>query len=133
MKHTVIVTKRIYEPPDAMDGLRVLADRLWPRGIAKKAAAIDAWLPEIAPTGALRSWFGHDPQRYEEFRERYLDELRTRAQARSAIAQLAVMAPAGARITLLYAAREESQNNATVLREHLSALQNGASWVPGEL
>ena len=125
MRHTVIVTKRVYAPADAADGLRVLADRLWPRGIAKNAAAIDAWLPEIAPTGALRMWFGHDPQRYEEFRERYLNELRTRAQTGAAVAQLAGMAPAGARITLLYAAREETRNNATVLKEHLSHILDG--------
>lgn len=121
MRRIAIVTKRIYSPADAQDGLRILVDRLWPRGITKDKASIDAWLQEIAPTGPLRSWFGHVPQRYGEFRERYLEELRTRAQARAAVAQLAAMTPApGARLTLLYAARDEIHNHATVLQEYLS-------------
>ena len=123
MKNTVIVAKRIYAPKDPSDGLRVLVDRLWPRGVTKEAAALHAWLPDVAPTAALRSWFRHDPGRYDEFCERYLDELHTVAQTRAAVVRLAGMAPVGGRLTLLFGARDEARNNAVVLREHLLGIQ----------
>jgi uncharacterized protein YeaO (DUF488 family) len=107
--------KRAYLPPSPEDGVRVLVDRLWPRGVRKADAAIDRWLKELAPSTELRRWFGHQPSRWEEFRRRYgaelsrntalLDELRTLAQK--------------GRLTLVYAARDEVHNDAVVLREVL--------------
>lgn len=107
--------KRAYEPPAASDGIRILVDRLWPRGVVKANAAIDHWDKSIAPSTMLRNWFRHDPARWQEFRRRYvheilrhpeqLDELRARAQS--------------GRITLVFAAHDQIHNHAIVLREVL--------------
>jgi len=111
----VIRLKRIYDPPEADDGIRVLVDGLWPRGISKSAAGIDRWLRELAPSSALRTWFGHDPEKWEEFRERYREELRSRADL------LALLREEAARetVTLLYAAKDRDCNNAVVVKEEL--------------
>jgi uncharacterized protein YeaO (DUF488 family) len=109
--------KRVYDPPDAGDGVRVLVDRLWPRGLRKEAAALDAWRPELAPSDALRRWFGHDPERWAEFRRRYAAELHAKAEALASLRALARVSP----VTLLFAARDEAHNNAVVLREVLRA------------
>ncbi|MBU6444020.1 MAG: DUF488 domain-containing protein [Alphaproteobacteria bacterium] len=108
--------KRIYEPAAANDGTRVLVDRLWPRGLPKSKAEIDLWLKEIAPSGALRQWFGHDPRRWSEFRKRYKAEL---ASASEELKRLRHLARQG-RLTLLYGARDGEHNQAVVLKEVLS-------------
>jgi uncharacterized protein YeaO (DUF488 family) len=113
--------KRAYEPPSAEDGVRVLVDRLWPRGLRKSDAAIDRWLKEIAPSTALRRWFGHDPGRWSEFRRRYRTELSGNAALVHELRALARKRP----ITLIYAARDERHNEAVVLRDILVAAAAG--------
>jgi uncharacterized protein YeaO (DUF488 family)/alkylated DNA nucleotide flippase Atl1 len=110
-----IAVKRIYDPASRSDGTRVLVDRLWPRGIAKAKARIDAWLKEVGPSTALRTWFGHDPARWAEFQRRYHRELDATGTAR-AIADLARRGP----ITLLFAAKDTDHNNAVALRDYLA-------------
>jgi len=107
--------KRAYEAPAPGDGARVLVDRLWPRGVRKAQAGIALWLQEIAPSNELRKWFGHDPQRWEEFRRRYRSELAAR---RELVAQLRELARKGP-LTLVYSAHDEAHNQAVVLRETL--------------
>ncbi len=107
--------RRIYDEPAAEDGKRILVDRLWPRGIAKDAARLDEWLKEIAPSDELRKWFGHDPARWEEFRERYRQELGTKTEFLNQLRELAGKET----VTLLYAAKDEEHNNAVVLKEIL--------------
>jgi uncharacterized protein YeaO (DUF488 family) len=107
--------KRAYEPPSAEDGVRVLVDRLWPRGVRKSEAAIDRWLKEIAPSTELRRWFGHDPGRWSEFRRRYRTELSAHAELMSELRTMARKQP----VTLIYAARDERHNEAVVLRDIL--------------
>ena len=107
--------KRAYEPSEQTDGYRVLVDRLWPRGLRKDSARLDAWLKLIAPSDDLRRWFGHDPNRWSQFRLRYRRELRSPA-AKTLILDLAKRARRG-RVTLVYAARDEVHNGAIVLRE----------------
>ena len=111
-----IKLKRAYEPPDRGDGTRILVDRLWPRGIKKADAAIDRWLRDIAPSAELRRWFGHRPERWPEFRRRYLAELRERPQLIEEIRKAARDGP----VTLVYAARDEAHNDAVVLKELLN-------------
>jgi uncharacterized protein YeaO (DUF488 family) len=110
-----IKLKRAYEKPAAEDGVRILIDRLWPRGVSKAAAAIDQWAKDIAPSTALRKWFGHDPVRWPEFRRRYTAELRAHADQLDALRVLARTGP----ITLVYAAHDELHNDAVVLRDFL--------------
>lgn len=104
--------KRAYEAASADDGTRVLIDRLWPRGVRKDAAAIDLWLKDIAPSTELRQWFGHDPARWAEFRQRYSAEVRANAQAFEQLRELARNGP----LTLVYSAHDEAHNDAVVLR-----------------
>ncbi len=103
--------KRVYEPPDRSDGRRILVDRLWPRGLSKEKAAVDDWMKEIAPSAALRRWFGHDPEKWPEFQRRYRRELRARDDLVREIAKRA----ARGRVTLVYGARDEEHNDAVVL------------------
>ncbi|HEX4327972.1 MAG TPA: DUF488 domain-containing protein [Burkholderiales bacterium] len=103
--------KRIYEPAAPADGLRVLVDRLWPRGIKKADAQLDHWLKEVAPSTALRLWFGHAPERFAEFSQRYEAEL----AGNPAIAELRKLGR-GSPVTLLYGARDPEVNHAVVLR-----------------
>jgi uncharacterized protein YeaO (DUF488 family) len=109
-----IQLKRVYDPPDSHDGRRVLVDRLWPRGLSKAAAHVDVWLKEVAPTPELRKWFGHQPERWPEFRKRYLEEL-DRNPALTELRQVTAEGP----VTLLYAARDTERNDAVVLAELL--------------
>ena len=104
--------KRAYETPSTGDGTRILIDRLWPRGIGKADAAIDLWAKDIAPSTALRRWFGHDPARWCEFRRRYSEEIH---QHRDRLGELRTRAREG-RITLVFAAHDELHNDAVVLR-----------------
>lgn len=110
-----IQIKRAYEPAAADDGHRVLIDRLWPRGVSRKNARIDGWIKELAPSTQLRQWFGHDPRRFEEFRRRYVEELR---DERPRLTALRRRARAG-RVTLVYSARDTEHNDAVVLAEIL--------------
>jgi uncharacterized protein YeaO (DUF488 family) len=112
---TMIALKRAYEPFEKSDGYRVLVDRLWPRGVRKEQAHLDAWLKPIAPSDELRRSFGHDPRQWSEFRLRYRRELRSEG-ARELIEELAERAQRGT-VTLVYAAHDEMHNNAIVLRE----------------
>jgi uncharacterized protein YeaO (DUF488 family) len=107
--------KRAYARPSADDGTRILIDRLWPRGVGKVDAAIDQWAKDIAPSTALRKWFGHDPARWEEFRRRYAAEVRQHPEQ---LAQLRALARQGP-VTLVYSAHDELHNDAVVLRDLL--------------
>jgi uncharacterized protein YeaO (DUF488 family) len=104
--------KRAYEPPAADDGMRILVDRLWPRGISKERAAIDQWMKEISPSTELRKWFGHDPARWNEFRRRYAKEVRQNTDLLEQLRSLARQGP----ITLIYSAHDEEHNDAVELR-----------------
>jgi uncharacterized protein YeaO (DUF488 family) len=108
--------KRIYNKPAPEDGRRILVDRLWPRGVSKDEARIDEWLKEIAPTDELRHWFGHDPEKWEEFRQRYREELKSHGEL---LARLRAEARKGT-VTLLFAAKDAERNNAVVLKEILT-------------
>ncbi len=112
----MIKIKRIYEPASPDDGKRIYIDRLWPRGMKKEDVKIDEWLKEISPSGALREWFGHDPSKYGEFKKRYIQELESHAEILERIKK------EGKRktVTLLFSAKDEEHNNATVMREILS-------------
>ena len=107
--------KRVYDSPDEGDGLRVLVDRLWPRGVSKQAAGADVWAKDIAPSPALRKWFSHESARFDEFRDRYRREL---VEQSAAIEELLKQAQGGP-ITLLYAARDPEFNHARVLQEFM--------------
>lgn len=108
-------TKRVYDPASPEDGVRVLIDRLWPRGLTKEAARVDRWMKELAPSAELRRWFGHDPEKFPEFRRRYLAELRSQPEALRSVSELASKGT----VTLLYGARDGRHCNATVLHELL--------------
>ena len=107
--------KRAYEPAEASDGYRVLIDRIWPRGVSREQAKLDEWARELAPSSDLRRWFGHDPERFAEFRRRYLDELE---QQEGKLAELRGRARTGT-LTLVYGARDTQHNDAVVLAEIL--------------
>ena len=107
--------KRAYEAASPEDGIRILVDRLWPRGVTKADAAIDSWEKDLAPSKELRQWFGHEPQRWEEFRRRYAREVHAHEER---LAQLRALART-TRVTLVHAARDEEHNDAVVLRELL--------------
>lgn len=115
LPHMTVNIKRAYAPPSRSDGARILIDRLWPRGVKKEALALDGWMKEIAPSPALRTWFGHKPERFEEFRKRYRAELKGNP---GPVAELRRLAKAGT-LTLVYGARDEVHNGAVVLREYL--------------
>ncbi|PBC03365.1 DUF488 domain-containing protein [Mesorhizobium sp. WSM3860] len=112
-----IAVKRVYEAPAKSDGQRVLVDRVWPRGVSKKDAALDLWLKEIAPSTELRKWFGHDPERWAEFQKRYRSELDANGDA---VAQLRSLLREG-KVTLLYGAHDEAHNNAVALAGYLQS------------
>ncbi|KFI34182.1 uroporphyrin-III methyltransferase [Haematobacter missouriensis] len=107
--------KRVYDPPDPADGKRILVDRLWPRGMTRERAALDDWRKDLAPSDGLRRWFAHDPAKWPEFRERYLEELKAQG---AALSQLRAEAE-GEVVTLLYGARDTEHNEAVVLRDLL--------------
>ena len=113
----MIATKRAYEPAKASDGYRVLIDRLWPRGISKAKAQLDAWEKDIAPSAALRKWYGHDPAKWREFQSRYLRELRSTA-AKAILDSLARRAKRG-RVTLVYASHDAEISDVAVIERKL--------------
>ena len=108
--------KRVYETPSKTDGERILVDRLWPRGLTKEKADIDIWLKDIAPSTALRKWFGHDPKKWTEFRKKYLRELKDNEEQVSILKELLKK---GA-VTLVYGAKDEENNEARVLENLLN-------------
>lgn len=108
---THIQIKRVYMQPSSDDGMRILVDRLWPRGLTKEKASVDLWLKEIAPSNELRKWFAHDPGKWEEFQTRYLAELKGNAEPLARLKQEAAKGP----VTLLYGAKDEEHNEAVVL------------------
>lgn len=108
--------KRVYEQPSKEDGMRILVDRLWPRGLSKRKASIDIWLKDIAPSTELRKWFAHDPKKWNEFRKKYLQELKDNQEQVSILRE---RLKNGA-ITLVYGAKDEEHNEALVLKELFS-------------
>jgi uncharacterized protein YeaO (DUF488 family) len=111
----MIRVKRVYEAPAAGDGTRVLIDRVWPRGLSKKDVAADEWLKDVAPSTALRRWFGHDPEKWAEFRRRYAAELDKQDDA---VAHLRALARRGT-VTLVFGARDAAHSNAAALKAYL--------------
>jgi uncharacterized protein YeaO (DUF488 family) len=109
--------KRVYEPPARSDGRRILVDRLWPRGLSKKDAAVDDWLRDIAPSTELRRWFNHEPEKWPEFERRYRHELRAHADLLRAVTAQATRGT----VTLVYGARDEAHNDAIVLARVIRA------------
>lgn len=107
--------KRAYDPATAADGYRVLIDRLWPRGVSREQAQLNDWQKELAPSTELRQWFSHQPSRFEQFRRRYIDELRGRREQLTTLRRIA----RGSTLTLVYSAHDAEHNNATVLAEVL--------------
>lgn len=108
--------KRVYEPATSRDGVRVLVDRLWPRGLTKKKAAVDHWMKDVAPSADLRKWFGHDVERWSEFERRYRSELRQHKDLLDEIHKLTKRDT----VTLLFGARDQEHNDAVVLRDVLA-------------
>ena len=113
-----VAIKRVYDEPAEGDGMRVLVDRLWPRGLSKERAHVDLWLKEIAPSNELRTWFGHDPARFDEFRQRYEAELAS-GPAHEALTRLGDLLQHQP-VTLVFAARDVEHSNVAVLRQLLA-------------
>lgn len=116
-KRIVVQLKRAYDAPEPDDGFRILVDRLWPRGVSKDFARIDLWFKEIAPSSALRKWFGHDPAKWVEFRDRYFKEL---AKNPEAVEELLELVRRGL-VTFVYGAKDQEHNHVLALREYLLA------------
>jgi len=114
-----IKLKRVYEKPDDNDGIRVLVERLWPRGLSKEKAKVDIWLKNAAPSTELRKWFSHDEGKWKEFKKRYYLELDQNPQALKTIIDL----PSSANITFVFASKEENLNNAVALKDYISNYQ----------
>ncbi len=110
-----IQLKRAYDKPQKSDGFRVLIDRMWPRGIRKEDLRLDEWLRSLAPSTELRQWFGHDPEKWEEFRRRYFRELDTHPEEIKLLREKMREGP----LTIIFGSREERFNNATALKEYL--------------
>lgn len=114
----MIKIKRVYKKPEKDDGQRILVDRLWPRGISKNQAKIDIWLKEIGPSNNLRKWFGHDPKRWAEFQKRYRAELHKKTDLLDEI----VKQSKKGLVTLVYGAKDETHNQAVVLKDYLEQI-----------
>lgn len=117
MTNVSIRTKRAYAEPSEDDGFRILVDRLWPRGVSKERLALGMWAKDVAPSGDLRKWFNHDPERFDGFRSRYMEEL----DSNPAAEDLAGAISGYGTVTLLFAAKDEERNNAVVLKEWLDS------------
>lgn len=127
-----IVLKRVYEKPSSSDGKRVLVDSLWPRGVSKEEAELSDWLKDLAPSDELRHWYHEHPSMWDAFREKYLEELRSPA-ASAALEHLQQLAISSAKLTLVYASRDEEHNNATVLKEVLEGTKKPPHKVKREV
>lgn len=114
----IIRLKRIYEQPEDTDGFRVLTDRLWPRGISKEKAKLDLWAANVAPSHELRKWFGHDSERYDDFKQRYLLELEENGSFNDFLTSIERHEV----VTLLFGAHDGTHNNAVVLKEKLESI-----------
>jgi uncharacterized protein YeaO (DUF488 family) len=125
-----VVVKRVYEARSPSDGVRVLVDRLWPRGLTKEKVAVKLWLRELAPSNELRQWFHANPEAWRMFRKSYLKELKSE-QGSAAVEKLHHLAEGKRRLTLLYASRNEEYNNAIVLKELLDGMRKPPSSVGG--
>jgi len=112
-----IQTRRVYEAAVGSDGVRILVDRLWPRGVKKEALPLECWLKEVAPSNALRKWFGHDPRKWPEFERRYAKELETHPEAWRPLLNAAREGD----VTLLYSAHDTQRNNAVALKAYLES------------
>jgi len=112
----MVRVKRVYEEAESIDGWRVLVDRLWPRGMKKEAAKIDQWMKDVAPSDALRKWFGHDAKKWRDFQKKYRAELKEKAEL---LAELKKLEKEHRTLTLLFGARDEEHNQAVVLAEVL--------------
>lgn len=110
-----IKLKRVYEKPEESDGVRILVERLWPRGLSKNDAAVDLWLKDLAPSTELRKWFGHDPSKWNEFKKRYFAELEN---SRESVNELIGIMGKGD-VTLVYASKDEEHNNSVALKEYV--------------
>jgi uncharacterized protein YeaO (DUF488 family) len=110
-----LAVKRAYEPPASADGQRVLVDRVWPRGVKKEVLELDDWLKDVAPSTKLRKWFGHDPEKWDEFRDRYFRELDAQPDAVAALLERG----AKNKVTLVYGARDTAHNQAVALKDYL--------------
>jgi uncharacterized protein YeaO (DUF488 family) len=120
----MIKLKRVYEPASPDDGVRILVERLWPRGIKKDALKLDTWLKEVAPSDGLRRWFGHEPKKWNGFRDRYFAELDANPRTWESVAK----AVRRGRVTLIYSSRDTEHNNAVALRNYLEdKMQRGSS------
>jgi len=115
-EYQLIKIKRAYDEPDINDGVRILVDRLWPRGVKKEDLKLDYWLKEVAPSDELRKWFGHDPDKWPEFRRRYSRELDQNSDRLKTIREAAKQGT----VTLIYSAKDEEHNNASALKEYLA-------------
>ncbi len=107
--------KRVYQQAEIEDGIRILVDRLWPRGLTKEKARVDLWLKDVAPSTELRKWFGHEPAKWDTFKERYLQELKNNEKQTSILKEQLEMGV----VTLLFASKDEEHNEAVVLKEFL--------------
>jgi len=123
-----VAVKRVYEAPVAADGVRVLVDRLWPRGLTKEQAAVKHWLRDLAPSNELRQWYHNNPEAWPQFRRRYLKELAA-PKATAAVEKLYKLASAKKKVTLLYASKMQDRNNATALKQHLEGAPKPPSSV----
>jgi len=110
-----IKLKRAYEKPDPEDGKRILVERLWPRGLKKEEAKVDAWARDVAPSTELRKWYGHDPAKWIQFKQRYWKELQSKHELVSAL----VEEIRGRRVTFVFGSKEEKLNNAAALRDYI--------------
>lgn len=117
----MIKLKRVYEPPSEEDGFRILVERLWPRGLAKEEVAVDLWLKEIAPSTELRKWFGHDPGKWEIFRERYWNELEKKPN----LIKMLFDKTERKNVTFIFSTKDNTHNGAVVLKEFLNCHKNG--------
>jgi len=117
-----VAVKRVYEPAAQKDGTRVLVDRLWPRGLTKERASLDAWLRDLAPSDELRQWYHQRPEAWVQFRKRYLKEL-ARPEAGAPLEELYRLARESRQLTLLFASKNEVRNNAVVLRDLLEGMR----------
>jgi uncharacterized protein YeaO (DUF488 family) len=113
-----IKLRRVYDKPKASDGVRILVERLWPRGLSKKNAKVDVWLKDIAPSTELRKWFSHDPSKWEEFRARYFKELNKNREAVKKLLDITE----GSDVTFVYASREKEYNSAAALKDYIEKL-----------
>jgi uncharacterized protein YeaO (DUF488 family) len=116
----MILLKRVYEKPEAKDGYRILVDRLWPRGLTKVRAKADLWLKEIAPSDALRKWFGHEPAKWPEFEKRYRAELK---EKKDLLEKIASLEKEHGTVTLTYGRHDEKQNQAVIIANELKKLK----------